>query len=240
MFGISKAPDDATKLTEQLQSCSTVSGFDELRGAIEKRRQWIRDRRHEIGGHGQFAGPARLAAEKKGLTAAQALEKESEDLDFEWSFLDRIEQLAVVGSKEAEVAQLRKTIPAARGRLSREVQAVKDAAAGLAAAVAKLNATMDPLLNYQDAGVPFPLSDEQVAELLEVRELVWTVYNVHTMLPALPDEDGERSDAVKRLPLAYCWLTGGRWKDSEGKQRESVTYRPRVRLTDPRGLAQSL
>lgn len=211
MFGLTeKIPDDANRLAERLQTCNTVAGFYELRQAMEARRGWIRARQSEIGGEGIFSGPARTAAIKQGPDAAQAIEKESERLSFELSYLDRLEQLAVAGSNEAEIAQLRADVPKAVKRTAAEAGAVRKALASLDAALVKLNESQLTIARYQDAGIPYPMEIDEVRDLLALRASLWELRSVSLALPPPPIGDEPLRKHVESLPLAYAFKYVGK------------------------------
>ncbi len=82
MFGIDKAPDDASKLSDRLQKLTKQEGFYKFRGDVQARREWIQARQMQIGGAVGFEAPARLEAFARGPAAVQALDTEIKDLDF--------------------------------------------------------------------------------------------------------------------------------------------------------------
>jgi hypothetical protein len=203
MFGTEKIPADASLLAEQVQSAKTVDDFYQLRLAMQSRREWIQARRMQIGGAVGFEAPARLEAIRKGPDAVRGLDQEIKNLDFELQFLDRVELVAVAGSNEAQIAQLKRDIPAAIKRHAAEVKAVRVAMAALDSALGALNASLNTVAGYQDAGIAFPASIEEVQNLLALREDLWKVRSVAVVLPPEPSGDDALRQHLKTYPQAY-------------------------------------
>lgn len=204
MFGhAEKIPDDANALAAQVQQGASVEQFYRLRIAMQARREWIDKRIGAIGGTPGFESPERLQALKRGASAVQALDKEIEDLTFERQYLDRLEQLAVQGSNEAEVAAWHKEIPKSVQRMPIEMAAVRKALAALDNALSKLNDSLHLAGKYDTARMPFPVDDATVAELLNLREEIWTVRHVAVLIPPEPSSDSAFKEHLKRFALAY-------------------------------------
>jgi hypothetical protein len=89
-------------------------------------------------------------------------------------------------------------IPAAAKRLPKCIEATRAALAQLDEAVTACNELLQIIATHADAGTTNPLGDEQLRELYELRESVWTIRHIRPMRPALKSEND-----YLRWPLVF-------------------------------------
>ncbi len=114
-----------------------------------------------------------------------------------------MEQLAVAGAEELHITETKKAMPGARKRLPGEVEEVTAALARLDAALLKVNTSLGILGEYQNCGMAYPLSDEELGNLLQAREEVWKVRTIAVLGFPMPTDDASLRQRVKAFPLMF-------------------------------------
>jgi hypothetical protein len=175
---------DLQQIAEALPKCKTVAEYVNLLAELQLFREANAKRLVEFGGSRPgHEGPARLAALAKGPDAALAIQQEYERREFERQFSDRLQMLIEHGRAEAEAAEAGRQIPGAVKRLTSELEGVRKALATLDAAIERVNSTVDVIGRFESAGLPYPLTDDQVRALIAVREEAWRVRHVRILTP---------------------------------------------------------
>lgn len=171
----------------------------ELQAACGARQAAIRARIQEIAPQPGSEPPARTAAARKGLEALRDLDREIETLHAEHAFIDRLGLELLNEDDVARAREAEEKIPGAKRKLPAAVKRARAAFAELAAAISAAEAIVATLMEYphtRDKRVP--LTDAEIAELLEVRAEIWALADFPTL--GFPDD---RDAYPKSWPLAY-------------------------------------
>jgi hypothetical protein len=191
-----------------------------LMNAPQRRREEINARLAAISMTASSAiepPPARAAALRSGVAAMQALDEEEKALLRERGMLDSIEASIYARVAELEAEAIRAAIPKARKTLPGQMDAVRRAAAEFDQALAALRGTVETLGQYPRAGLDLPLSPDELAALLELREEMWSARREVAALQPPPKVAYGRA-----FSLFYTALEGS-------------AYRARRAATDSRG-----
>lgn len=181
---------DAADLGELITACST-------------RRDWIRARLTAMTGTRSQPSPARLEAVRSGPAAMRAFDAESDALGHEQQYLDAIERLIYEAQQTARVEAARRAVPAAARALPAKITALRKALGEVDAALAQLNACVAQAGEYDAAGLPFPMSDDALAELYGLRDDVWRTRTVGVLIPPPVTDDPIATKFPKSWGLAY-------------------------------------
>jgi hypothetical protein len=185
-------------------------GFEEFHALVHAcnvRRQEIRARIESIT---DATPPAprptlRQQAMDQGLAAVEKLDREIESLWREYGLLDQLET-RINEAREARITErVRREMPAAKKQLPRRLAAVRDALAALDTALSDLGGTVATLAEYErtpDRSIP--LSDDELAEMLTVRDQVWQQRNMAVLTP-------RRETHPKSWELAHVVKPDGTW-----------------------------
>ena len=175
------------QIAARLQRAATADDLHALQLACDARRREIRAREEEIANPtgSMPPPPARAAAMAAGLGALAELDHEAESLAREFTALDRLEAQVIEKAERTAAEHARSSAGAARRKLPGAIRAVHHALEQLDAAIGALGATVAPLATVAgQRAEPFPLSDDELAALLELREAVWTRRDVPALIPA--------------------------------------------------------
>jgi hypothetical protein len=167
---------DAEKLTAALAAAKTSSDVRSMLPAFDERRQAIRQRLAEIAmpiGDALQPGPARAAALREGPVAMVRLDAERDLLEAELTILHRGERAAIERLRELERVEALAALPAARKRLPARIAAVRDALARLDEALESLRTDVHLVAAAIEHCGEFPLTDGELAAVLELREVGW-------------------------------------------------------------------
>jgi uncharacterized protein YecA (UPF0149 family) len=150
-----------------------------------------------------FPMPARRAkAIEQGPAAVEALDREIEEMEREGAYLVLLRRQAYEKAAKLREAAIREQAPKAKRRLPDAVARVRKALADLDASIAALSETLAPISELASlSDEPFPLSDRETADVLELREAVWTVRNSPAIIPA-----GSPDDLSTQYPLSFAHM----------------------------------
>lgn len=164
--------------------------MDRLNRCCQERRTEVRARLDAIAQvPGQEMPRALRDAYIKGMDAVAELEHETESLRREHGAMDTLEMLLVEKQKTLVAAQTRAAAPAAIKRLPEARRRVEKALEVLDAAIGELAAVVKPISEVAGMeGEPFPLTDDQAAELLELRDRVFERRDVPVLIPTDPSQ----------------------------------------------------
>ncbi len=176
----------------------------ELRAACDARQAAIRTRLAEIAPQPGYEPPARTAAALNGFEALRDLDREIETLRAEHAFIDRLGLDLIAEDDVARAREAEEAIPAAKRKLPGAVKRARAAFAELAAAIADADAIIATLAEYPHTREKrMPLTDAELAALLEVRDQLWALPDFPTL--GCPDD---RDAYPKSWPLAYVTRGG--------------------------------
>ena len=165
----------ATRNADAIAKSITTTTGDALRNlqqACWERAAFIRARISEIA-----PGPTTEALRRDALAAGKLvdLDAELQLLLVERGRLDDVEAMIVRKQESERIDALRRDIPRARRELPSKIAKVRAALDAFKLAAAALSQCVDVLAKHHEAGEPFPLTDEQCAELYVLRQTVWTM-----------------------------------------------------------------
>ncbi len=192
-------PLDASQIADRLSRCRSPEDFDEKVRSCNSQRQAIRDRIFaivpQIGG---TAPPERAKAETESPAAIRLLDDEVKTLRDETEFLDNLERRIYEAREAARLDQLRETFPRALRELPKANNRLHHAIRALDTILQEHRATVEVIARFGEIEKPFPFTDDQLADLIELREKLWTVRTVATLLPP---EDWQQY--IKSWALTY-------------------------------------
>lgn len=166
-------------------------------------------------------GPARQAAIAKDVDAVLALDREVERLQTELQVLDDLESRIVAAMEVRRATDAKAAAPGARRKLPGAIAAADRALAELDKALAAITALIEPLATVASLpGEAFPITDDEAAALLELRDRVWTVRNAATLTPSDPEA----------FPKSHRLLWQRRGGDGDGRLVRRLP--PTVHLAD--------
>jgi hypothetical protein len=176
----------ADRISAELAARPSIARLEVLPRDCEGRRVAIRERLSLIARSPTPSaiphGPVRRAAMTTEANAA--LDAEEEALQRELQLLDDLERMSYEALVAAKLEAARAAAPGARRKLPSAGERVRKALAELDAAIAAVGTLLEPLAAVADApGETFPLSDDEAAALLELREAVWTRRDVPALIP---------------------------------------------------------
>ena len=175
------------EIAQRLQRASSADDLHALQLACDARRREIRSRQAEIADYAPPTPPtpARAAAMAEGVGALAELDHEAESLNREFQALNRIETEIVARADRHREMTARAAAPKARRELPAAMRRVREALAALDAAIAGVSKQVEPLSAVAGLrGEPFPLSDAELAALLELREEIWARRDLPVLIPA--------------------------------------------------------
>jgi hypothetical protein len=188
---------NATEIAKALNDGPGLHEFHALRMACEARRNELRELTRNAA--------AREAAALKGLEAIEAHDAEQERYIKELPLLDQIEMALVEAHDAAVTAGIRREMPAALKRLPSKLSKVDAALAELDRAIADANATIATIAEHERLpDRQMPLSDDELAELLQLRDRVWTQRTISTLTP-------NREKHPRSWGLAFVVKPNGDW-----------------------------
>ncbi len=176
----------------------------ELQAACGARQAAIRARIQEIAPQPGSEPPARTAAARNGFEALRDLDREVEILRAEYDFIDRLGFELIAEDDKARSREAEENIPGAKRKLPAAVKRTRAAFVELADAISAAEAIVATLMEYphtRDKRVP--LTDAEIAELLEVRAEIWALADFPTL--GFPDD---RDAYPLSWPLAYVTRGG--------------------------------
>lgn len=157
-------PLTADQIAAALKLDPSVDECHELHLAIDARSAAIRARQMEIGASPDDDSVSRLVE----------LKNESDALDVESAMLNRLGLRLNEARERAYIETAKREIPVAMKRIPAKAQKVRDALAALDAALDALRSDYAIVAEFPRIG-PCPFSDDQLADLLTLRDEVWTV-----------------------------------------------------------------
>lgn len=175
------------EIAARLQRASSADDLHALQLACDARRREILARQAAIANPpGPMPPPpARVAAIAEGLAALAELDHEAESLAREFQALDRLEMEIAARDERHREMTARAAAPKARRELPAAIRRVREALTALETAIAGVARQVEPLAAVAGLrGEPFPLSDDELAALLELREEIWRRRDVPTLIPA--------------------------------------------------------
>jgi hypothetical protein len=189
---------NATEIARALADGPGLEEFDALFAACGRRQEELRELMRNAA--------ARQAAGLKGLEALAAHDAEQERYARELPLLDQL-AMAVHEAHEAELTvKATRELPAARKALPKVAQRVRDALAALDATLAEFAANTAQLAEFERLpGKAFPLTDNELAEVLTLRDAVWTQRNLAVLYP------GNRELLPRSWALAHVEKPNGDW-----------------------------
>jgi hypothetical protein len=175
---------NASQIGAALAKGPTIEQIDDLVRACTKRRAEIDPRLRSLSSHPDYKSAERRAAELQGVDAVKALDDEAERLHLELALLNTLEGRA---NDERELRLNERTareLPAAKRALPKVAQRVRDALLALDAALEEFAANTAKLAEFERLPVKaFPLTDDELAEMLTLRDAVWTQRNLAVLYP---------------------------------------------------------
>lgn len=197
--------------------------------ACQARREAIRARQAAIASpRVGTPPPERRAAELAGVEAVMRLDAEYKVLEAEFHLLDTLEAEAARAAEELESQRLRKAIPQRLRELPKLLERVREAERSLAAAMSAVAESMDEIGRYERAGFPFPFSDEELWEVLKLRENLRTNRELAVIPP--PPFAGAWREFPRSWPLAYAISGPGRYMPRYPQIYRPVYLDPREHL----------
>ncbi|MBX5462981.1 MAG: hypothetical protein IRZ28_18070 [Steroidobacteraceae bacterium] len=137
--------------------------------------------------------PERQRALLTSPEAIKQLDDELTSISLEVDHLLQLKTLAFEAAERVELDEIRRGIPEARKRLPKLMREVREAMSRYDSALATLDDALNLLCAYDRAGLEFPLSDEELAEVLRLRDEVWRIRTLNP--PGLDDRE--------RFPLSW-------------------------------------
>lgn len=190
----------------KLRKATTSDDAHAVIGLIAARRAEIDRRIAAIAPslrHPDFPHPAeRLAALRGGFEAVKALDEEQKGLTTERDYLAHLEQTAFDAMERLRLDAIRAAVPKALKRLPGAMRDVRQALEAYDASVAALNATLEAIAGYAEISMPFPLSDDELAEVLQLREKTWAPRDLRALLIV------DRETFPKSWPLLHAFHAG--------------------------------
>jgi hypothetical protein len=196
----------------------------ELIGAIDQRSAELRARQAVITPSTAPTivpdPPDVVAATLKGLDAVRDLERERQDVRAELTLLSRLQTLAFAAAAEAHITELRDAIPRAVKNVPALADHVRETLSAYEAAIGSLQAALNVIAEFENAGLPYPFDDDELAELLVLRNRVWSppAFEVPAHVPPFLEGDqripsvppiivaSERDKIVRAFPKSYKLL----------------------------------
>lgn len=181
----------AQQIADQLRSAKASAEVLRIQQAFEPRRTEIRARLAEIVDQVNRP-PARTRAILQGPAAVSKLDDEIGLLQQELDCLVDLEGACNEKLEELLRSEWARAIPAARKRLPQALQQVRATLAAFETAIAEANDLVEMLANYGNLpGEPLPLSDEQLADLIGLRNTIWSPRHLKVIQP--PEKGYPRS-----------------------------------------------
>jgi hypothetical protein len=188
---------NASQIAKALNDGPGLHEFHALRMACEVRRNELRELMKNAA--------AREAAALKGLEAIEAHDAEQERYIKELPLLDRIEMAIVEAHDAAVTAGIRREMPGALKRLPSKLAKVDAALAELDRAIADANATIATIAEHERLpDRQMPLSDDELAELLQLRDRLWAQRTINILTP-------NREKHPRSWGLAFVVKANGDW-----------------------------
>lgn len=171
----------------------------ELQAACAARQAAIRERLAQIAQQPGNDPPARVAAASESFEALRALDREIDELRAEHAYVDRLVFELLAEDDIARAREAEEKIPVARRKLPGAVKRARAAFAELSRAIAEVEQHVTSLMEYPHTREKrVPLTDDEIAELLEVRAEIWSLPDFPVL--GFPDD---REAYPKSWPLAY-------------------------------------
>lgn len=216
---------NANEIASALRTNPPIERLVELQRACQPARDAVRARLAAINQsaspHVIPHGPARQAAIAKDVDAVLALDREVERLQTELQVLDDLESRIVAAMEVRRATDAKAAAPGARRKLPGAIAAADRALAELDKALAAITALIEPLATVASLpGEAFPITDDEAAALLELRDRVWTVRNAATLTPSDPEA----------FPKSHRLLWQRRGGDGDGRLVRRLP--PTVHLAD--------
>lgn len=177
---------NADKLTDELNARPTLDRLQIMPHDIDRRRGEIRARLGAISRSGAPgiipAGAARQAAQS--VEQQLELDREEQRLAVELDVLSSLERQIFEAVERVKVERIRAAAPAARRKLPAAARTLRAALEQLDAAIVEHGALVEALGDLAGLpGEPFPLDDDELAELLELRNAAWRRRDVRVLQP---------------------------------------------------------
>lgn len=168
---------NADEILRALARADDLRKLDAIWNAPQRRREEIDQRLALIAMPGSRhidPPPVRAAALRESVEAVRRLDEEEEHLRRERAHLDFVDARLAERRAQLEADAIRASIPKARKALPAQMAEVRRASAELDAALAALRGSVETVGQYSRAELDFPLSPDELAALLELREEQWS------------------------------------------------------------------
>lgn len=210
-------PSTYAEILNQLDRATTVAEIERLQRQGDQRQQEIRERIQAITPVSDVVlraegsdTPAREAAARKGIAAVAEIDRELEMLHAELAAFDRLGLKFIPALAAARTEAARREVPKAQRALPGAMDRVRSALAALDESLAGMRRIVETLAEYPrleptewNELAELPLSDDELAELLRLRDEVWEVRTLAVL--SIPENEAARAKWPKAWPLFYEW-----------------------------------